>query len=102
MVLHAKAVQNSGIWIVSLIDDETNSCVLHACQDAGTAQTYVSRVNSILFPKQRMLIDRLEMTQKILNQIMKTAGFEPKTNKEFVLSIHKIIKYIDLGKANAI
>ena len=101
MVLQAKAVQSSGVWIVSLVD-ETSSCILHTCQDKEVALTYASRVNSILFPKQRMLIDRLEMAQKILNQIMKTAEVEPKTNEEFALSLHKIIRYIDLGKANAI
>lgn len=102
MVLHAEAVQGSGAWIVSLVDNETSSCVLHTCHDEETARTYASRVNSVLVPRQRMLLDRLEMTQKILNQIMKTAGVAPKTNEEFVISIHRIIRYIDLGKANAI
>lgn len=101
MVLHAEAVQGSGAWIVSLVDNET-TCVLHTCHDEETARTYASRVNSILVPKQRVLLDRLEMTQKILNQIMKTAGVAPKTNEELAISIHRIIRYIDLGKANAI
>jgi hypothetical protein len=101
MVLYAKAAQGSGGWIVSLMD-EANSCVLHTCHDEATAITYASRVNSLLLPKQQTLLDRLESTQKILIQIMNSAGVTPKTNEEFILSVKKIIRYIDLGKANAI
>jgi len=101
MVLRAEAEQSTRGWIISLINGSNASCVLATFLHESAAKEYTLQVNSLLIAKQQELLSRLDSAQKILFQILETAGVTPKSNEEIALSLVKVLRFIELGKHNA-
>jgi hypothetical protein len=97
-MLHAQVHSGSSAWIVSLVYGTEDICILTLCDKEADAKAQAARINSQIIPKQKILVDKLENTQKALKSILDKVGPLPTTSDEFVLALHKAVKYIEAGK----
>ena len=97
-MLHAQASLGSVAWIVSLVNDQNELCVLHVCTNEVEAKTYAQHVNTCIIPHQKSIVNKLAVLQSILTNILEKAGIAPKTPEEVVLAVRQIIKYIEVGR----
>lgn len=97
-MLHAQVTAGAASWIVALTNGVNDICILRICAAEQEANTYASGINAQLIPHQRTIVETLEKTQNVLRDILSKVGPIPQTSDDFVLSVRKAIRYIELGK----